>query len=324
MVTAQYNGNTGAAKIYLNNTLFASGTLAANLNMNQSNFYQISNDTTGFAGTISGFNGLITNLQVYDSYLTPQEVGTLYNSGLTSAPLDNSGLLGWWPLLNNAVDYSLNNDNGTLTGCSALTYPNSAYNNTAPIGPGFATFNGLSSAVIPYTPTLSTVNSVFTVSFWFSDFSGSTSNLDQSLISVETGSGLSANALDISLCGANSCGLTGLHGDVGTGITTLSSSINYQFNFNRNTWYAATEVFTTTGWTLYLNGNKAASGTYSGTPQLLLSGDSIHLGNGPGLGSFTGQMANLQIYNSALSPQQVMQLYVQGLPTQYRNNISIG
>jgi hypothetical protein len=61
-----------------------------------------------------------------------------------------------------------------------------------------------------------------------------------------------------------------------------------------------------------------------GTANLLGSGDNIYIGKGSGFSNFTGQIANLQIYNSALTPQQAMQIYAQGLPMQYKNNISIG
>ncbi len=334
MVAAEYNGNTGAAEIYNNSTVFESATLPQNLDLDElSQPYQISNDTTD-SSHLSGFNGQITNLQLYDSYLSQQQIDSLYQSGLTSLPLQNSGLLGWWPLLNNTIDYSNNGNNGTaqncISGITKIGYVVSAYNNTQqPIGPGYATFNGNSNAVIPLSggffqnSLLSTAKNNFAVSFWFANFNSVSSfDFNEALINVENPSGASDNTLNISICG-----MRGICGNIGTGSAWLNNSVNYNFGLTKNTWYSITEVFSPTTWTIYLNGNKANSGGYgsgSGEPALITAGSSIYLGSGPGLRPFTGQMADLQVYNSTLMPQQVMQLYVQGLPAQYRNNISIG
>ncbi len=344
MVAGEYNGNTGEATVYLNNTVLASTTLQGNLPLGINNTpYQIGYDLVNSNGN-ANFNGIITNVQLYDSYLTQKQIDSLYYGGLTTPPLGNSGLVGWWPLINTEKDYSYNNGNGTSSSkCppgherqpsqaeANIIYVNNVYNNTqSPVGPGIATFDGSSNVMIPYASKFAGADNAFTVSLWFSDFNGSAAQFNQPLplLNVETGGGASAYHLDINVCGNYACnGLTGIHGDVGTGSGWLSTSIGYPFSFSKNTWYSVTEVFYPSRWELYLNGIEVSSGNYIniGTASLAGPGDSIYLGSAPGSSAgFTGQIADLQVYDSTLDKKQVMQLYAQGLPMQYRNNISVG
>ncbi len=66
---------------------------------------------TGNPGSISGtFNGSITNLEIYNMTLAPQEYYDLYLQGISGMALGNSKLVGWWPLDGNTNDYSGNGD----------------------------------------------------------------------------------------------------------------------------------------------------------------------------------------------------------------------
>ena len=317
MVTIQYNGNTGAAKVYLNSTVFASNTIAKNLPLLQTGNYLIGGDASQTSG-LDTFNGLITNLQLYDTYLNQQQISSIYQSGLASSPVGNGGLVAWLPLLNSTIDYSSNGNNGVAH--YNVSYVNSAYNNSALGGTRYATFNGFANAVVPYSSSLSATGS-FSVSFWFSSFQSSSSTFNGDMIdTLLPGS----PTFDVELCGNKGCGVTGLNGTIGTGSSTLGI-VTYPFTFSKNTWYAVTETFNTTAWTVYLNGNKVNNGTYSGTPSFLGSGNHVTIGGDtPGVGDFVGQLADVQVYNSKLTAQQVQQLYIQGLPSQNRLNISIG
>jgi len=62
------------------------------------------------------FNGLIANVQIYNTALTPQEIQYLYQQGLGGGPIRLGSLVGWWPLNGDAKDYSGNNLHGTITG----------------------------------------------------------------------------------------------------------------------------------------------------------------------------------------------------------------
>jgi len=62
------------------------------------------------------FNGLIANVQIYNTALTPQEIQYLYQEGLGGAPVRLQNLVAWWPLNGDAKDYSGNNNHGTIYG----------------------------------------------------------------------------------------------------------------------------------------------------------------------------------------------------------------
>ncbi len=54
-------------------------------------------------------NGSIANMQIYNTSLTDNEIQTLYLEGIGGAPVVLQSLVGWWPLNQNANDYSGNN-----------------------------------------------------------------------------------------------------------------------------------------------------------------------------------------------------------------------
>ncbi len=59
------------------------------------------------------FNGVIVNVQIYNTSLSQNTITTLYREGMGGAPLDLNNLVGWWPLNGNANDYSGDNWNAT-------------------------------------------------------------------------------------------------------------------------------------------------------------------------------------------------------------------
>ena len=61
------------------------------------------------------FNGLIANVQIYNTSLGASSVQALYNEGIGGVPIDITNLVGWWPLNGNANDYSGNQNNGAAT-----------------------------------------------------------------------------------------------------------------------------------------------------------------------------------------------------------------
>ncbi len=70
----------------------------------------------------NSFNGLIANLQVYNTSLSANEITALYDEGIGGVPLNLNSLVGWWPLNSNANDYSGNLNNGVPTN---IVYTNS-------------------------------------------------------------------------------------------------------------------------------------------------------------------------------------------------------
>ena len=76
------------------------------------------------------FVGLLSNVQIYNTSLSANEIQALYVEGIGGAPINPQYIVGWWPLNGNAQDYSGNNNNGQATG---ITYSSSWTNGyTAP------------------------------------------------------------------------------------------------------------------------------------------------------------------------------------------------
>ncbi len=69
------------------------------------------------------FSGMISNVQVYNTSLSANEVQALYQEGIGGAPTNLQNLVGWWPLNGNANDYSGNGNNGVPT--SGVIYTSS-------------------------------------------------------------------------------------------------------------------------------------------------------------------------------------------------------
>jgi hypothetical protein len=65
-------------------------------------------------GTAEWFNGLIANVQVYNTTLSSSEITQLYLEGIGGTPINPRNLVGWWPLNGNGNDYSGNNANDAL------------------------------------------------------------------------------------------------------------------------------------------------------------------------------------------------------------------
>jgi hypothetical protein len=61
------------------------------------------------------FNGLMSNLQIYNTSLDASQIQLLYIEGIGGAPIAPQNIVGWWPLNGNANDYSGNNNNGAPT-----------------------------------------------------------------------------------------------------------------------------------------------------------------------------------------------------------------
>ena len=79
----------------------------------------------GAKSWITGYwDGAISDLQVYNTSLSANEINSLYLEGIGGAPIDPTHIVGWWPLNGNAQDYSGNGYSGTQT---ALSYNSTWY-----------------------------------------------------------------------------------------------------------------------------------------------------------------------------------------------------
>ena len=113
-----YTYNGGNTIVGYVNGVSQSGTIGSQLNtvLPPSNPAVI-----GAINKVSGsqlfqfFQGSISNVQIYNTSLSANDVAALYYEGIGGAPQNTQNLVGWWPLNGNANDYSGNNNNGAAT-----------------------------------------------------------------------------------------------------------------------------------------------------------------------------------------------------------------
>ncbi len=121
-IAATYNQSNGTATVYENNSAFSTVVLSPRSFQTTNSF---SLGATIFPnGDIYPLNGMISNVQLYNTPLSTQELTGLYSEGIDGTPLRLQNLIGWWPLNGNANDYSGNNNDGVATNVSFYsTYP---------------------------------------------------------------------------------------------------------------------------------------------------------------------------------------------------------
>ncbi len=107
-VAATYDGTN--AKTYINNLQESSNGQSGSLMTTVNSFF--------IGNTVAYFSGQISNVQVYNTSLTSNELQAMYISGIGGAPLVLQNLVGWWPLNGNANDYSGNNATSTANSIS--------------------------------------------------------------------------------------------------------------------------------------------------------------------------------------------------------------
>ncbi|MDE1865398.1 MAG: hypothetical protein KGH94_02030 [Candidatus Micrarchaeota archaeon] len=320
MVSMTWSGLLNKVYVFENSSVAFSNTVTGSLGItpNSAQYYIGAQGSSGSGA----FNGLISNVQLYSKVLSSTQIAQLYSLGPTGLPLAGTGLSGWWPLTGSTVDFSGGN-NGTLSYNSIFTLTNYTYPLASSPAYKISTFSGSNEITITGNSAIRSA-SPFSTSFWFVTYSNPASSFDYYLVDAQTSGD---DTYNVQLCGAGQCGGVGpgITGSVGTGAGWLSTGVSYSFNFVPMRLYNLVETFSTTGWSMYLNGVNVNSGTYSGTPKMVGSSDNIWLGGANSAGTyFQGQMEDFRIYNTALTPAQVMQIYQQGPAPQSSVTLSMG
>ena len=104
-VAVTYTGGANPIYFYYNGAAYANPTVTEALDSSLLN-------SIGEYDSGRAFNGLISNLQIYNTSLSSNEINALYLEGIGGAPIDPTHIVGWWPLNGNANDYSENYNNG--------------------------------------------------------------------------------------------------------------------------------------------------------------------------------------------------------------------
>ena len=104
--------DSSALKVYVNGIAHGTVTPASN-NAIYGAIYIGAASHTG--GGSNNFNGMISNIQIYNSSFSANEIQALYLEGVGGAPINPQYLVGWWPLNGDVKDYGGNNNNGAPT-----------------------------------------------------------------------------------------------------------------------------------------------------------------------------------------------------------------
>ncbi len=246
------------------------------------------------------FKGLISNVQIYNTSLSASQTKQLYNEGIQGPPVPGAGLVSWWPLTGSAADYGLRGNNGAATnviyGSYSLPQPGLLQGSLAGSG---ANFNGANSLMNLKQPQNDEPTNAMTLFAWIKP------------ASTAVGTIISRNgpfylAFGNSQIGGSDC----VGGGVYTGVWTwLCGNTKIPIN----TWSQVAVTYNGAKEVVYLNGiaNGAVSVPGSTCGGLCPTGSVLWIGWGdPGYNQyFNGSIANVQMYDTALSPLQIYALY---------------
>ncbi len=246
------------------------------------------------------FNGNITNFQVYNKTLSLQQLRQIYQQGVGGVPLSNSSLVAWWPLVGNANDYSGNGNNATATN---VIYTASTVGLPATPSPFAGTgveFNGQSSYVqLAQQPGWT---SALTISAWANTYAPPTTGKSREVFNN--------NQLFLRLSGdANNHGYDCF---LRLSDGTVEPRAASHFSPNVNTWNMVTCSWDGTTLSIYVNGVLKGTSTRSGTINSITEGPYVgatEQQNLPPNNEWNGSISDVQMYKTALTAQQIQQLY---------------
>ena len=252
----------------------------------------------GNSGECQPFVGILDDISIYNRALTPAEITQLYTdqTSLVEAPCPTlatnlqPGLVGYWPFCGNANDESGNGNNGTVNGASLTTdrfgNANSAYS-----------FDGVND-IITVNDNSSFEQNTRTVNFWLKTNNSPISRFDiigkdglppsrQWVIQLENNGSL-RNAVFTN-----------------TGEFIFNSNVTYPYG----NWQMATVVQDGTTSKTFINGILSNEILINGN--LNQSGELLRFGGNPVFGGqyYNGFLDDISIYNRALTPTEITQLY---------------
>jgi hypothetical protein len=109
-----YNASKHEKYIYIDGGLDNSSSSSNFTGTSGNTLIGMLRESCGCVNLFDYFNGQISDVQLYSTPFSANEINTLYISGIGGAPTDLQHLTGWWPLNGDANDYSGNGDNGGM------------------------------------------------------------------------------------------------------------------------------------------------------------------------------------------------------------------
>jgi hypothetical protein len=290
---------------------------------------------TGTGGAIIGFHpawneyfsGSMSNIQVYNSILSPGQVQMLYRQGIAAPPVSGN-LIGWWPLDGDANDYSGYGGNGTIFGnlnpLSTSSIPNTNGNATGVLA---ANFNGISSYMnlpprafgnYPVSPA-STSAYALTFTAWFQTKSNGV------ILGQVQGAGTLPTGSPSGFVPALYIDNNGYLRASVFWHNSQSSQIVSSRAYNDGSWHFLADSYNNGVETLYVDGvplgsQSAAEYGYSSAYTYYLGvsySSAAWSSTNNGWFYFNGNLINVQVYNASLNSQQIRNLYnggMQGVP----------
>ena len=275
LVLVRNDGSNNCA-MYVNGVLISSGT-ASDSNAFGNNV---------FIGGVSGANmiGQIQEVQLFNSYPSPEFITKLYNSGMGVYGCSIQPLISGYHLNGNTTDYSANANNATWTGTSAYT--------TGIIRNGYkaASFDGSSNIITPMAPT--NVNSI---SIWVN----SDGSQNYGAIITKGNNAWDYNQWDWGIW----------HDGGSTFYVAGPIGLIASYHYNYGSWYHLVVVQNDGlgASHFYVNGNLIGSGTAATANKY---DNKIYIGGTSNL--FVGQIEEIQLFNRGLSSDEVISLYNNG------------
>lgn len=110
------------------------------------------------------------------------------------------------------------------------------------------------------------------------------------------------NGFDIQLKDGNT-----IHGTIGDGATLLATQADAAYTYDLGRWIHIAYSVSPQGYTIYVNGESAGSGTFSGNPLLMDGTHILQIGNnGSGNTFFKGDIDEVRIYDAALTQADIV------------------
>ena len=251
------------------------------------------------------FDGLLSNIQIYNTPLTPSQVMQLYREGVSGIPIGNAGLAGWWPMAGDANDYSSNNNDGMS---SDTTFENAEYINSIASKAAKVTNFAGSTYIQMQQPSSVSIDTAMTVTAWINTRSNSGSiigNLD----------GYDGYAFMVQPSG-NDAVLDVIVGGVDYGAPAKLPIGG--LSFVAFTTEAGGNVIMYQNGQSYDLGEAPSSISFTSNP-LVIGVSPIDRGSL----YFNGTISDLKVYNTALTPMQIRQAYMQGPAIPRKINMSV-
>ncbi|MFM2317270.1 MAG: hypothetical protein RLZZ155_1602, partial [Bacteroidota bacterium] len=304
-ITVTWNGSE--QRIYINGVLDNSVASSAILSsMTDANYIQMGGIPLGSYGAYSD----IDDFTIYNRALAPTEISQIYTNQSTPpvtppcptlATNLQTGLVGYWPFCGNANDESGNGNNGTVNGATLTTdrfgNANSAYS-----------FDGINDGiVVQNNPNI--LQQEYSISIWFY------STIDYSIPNNNT----LLRSGDEGACSGQGFAIASYEfhskfgfADFGSGNFSFETSINTS-SFLTGQWYNLVFTRRNNKAIQYINGIAIDSTTNNN--YMPASNCPIFIGSNwlmPGFVQpdvFNGKIDDISIYNRALTPTEITQLY---------------